>query len=93
MGIKNPGGMALSDMQADMNAKRYELAKEKVDVLLKSWQRFSSGPDSCSGAGISDIVVTFRQMPGGINASNVELDGKGVRPCIVVYWNRQMVWL
>ena len=73
--IKNPGGMALGDIQADMNAKRYDLAKEKIDVLFNSWQRFSSGPDSCSGVGISDIMVTFRQMPGGINATNVESGG------------------
>ncbi|HXR05459.1 MAG TPA: hypothetical protein VN836_12200 [Verrucomicrobiae bacterium] len=73
--IKSPGEMALNDIQADMNAKRYEIAKEKIDVFLKTWQRFSSGPDSCSGAGISDVVVTFSKMPGGISATNVEPDG------------------
>jgi hypothetical protein len=73
--VKTPGGFALHEIQADMNAKRYDIAKEKIDALMESWQRFSSGPDSCSGAGISDIVATFSKMPGGINATNVEPDG------------------
>jgi alkanesulfonate monooxygenase SsuD/methylene tetrahydromethanopterin reductase-like flavin-dependent oxidoreductase (luciferase family) len=67
--------MALNDIQADMNAKRYEIAKEKVDVFLKTWESFSSGPDSCSGTGIRDIVVKFSKMPGGINARTVEPNG------------------
>jgi hypothetical protein len=79
MAIKSPGGMALRDIQADMNAKRYELAKEKIDVFLRSWQRLSSGPDSCTGAGISDLTVTFLQMPGGIHEANVQPGGAANR--------------
>ena len=73
--IKTPGGFVLHAIQADMNAKRYEMAKEKIDALVESWQRFSSGPDSCSGAGISDIPMTFSKMPDVTNGPNVEPDG------------------
>ena len=72
---KSPGLMALRDIQADMSAKRYEIAGKKVDVFLRTWEKFSSGPDSCSGTGISEIVPTFSEMPGGIKATNVETGG------------------
>jgi hypothetical protein len=62
MAIKNPGAMALNEIQADMNAGRYELAKGKIDILQKSWQKFSSGPDSCTGTGLSDIVKTLSAL-------------------------------
>jgi hypothetical protein len=82
--IKNPGGMALRDIQADMNTGRYDIAKEKIDALFTTWQRFSSGPDSCSGTGISDIVVTFSKLPGGVSTTNVVPDGatNGSQPVI-----------
>ena len=60
--LKNPGTFALTDIQADLNAKRYELAKEKLDLLLKTWHTFSAGPDSCSGAGLSEVAGTFSKM-------------------------------
>jgi hypothetical protein len=75
--IKVPGEAAIRDIQTDMDSKRYDTAKEKIDAFLKTWQRFSSGPDSCSGAGISDIMVTFSKLPGSINATNVE---QGTQP-------------
>ncbi len=73
--VKVPGEAAIRDIQADIDAKRYDVAKEKVDAFLKTWQRFSAGPDSCSGVGISDVMVAFSKMPGGISVTNVEQDG------------------
>ncbi len=70
--IKSPGLMALRDIQADMSAKRYDLAGKKIDVFLSTWEKFDRGPDSCSGTGIRDIIVTFSEMPGGIKATNVD---------------------
>lgn len=60
--IKAPGRMALRDIQADMNAGRYALAKAKIDVFMNTWQRFDSGPDSFSGSGIGDIMVAFSKL-------------------------------
>jgi len=74
--MKAPGGMAIRDIQADMNAGRFEVAKEKVDALAQTWQRFSSGPDSCSGAGIGDVMVTFSKIP---DRTNVEPNGPANR--------------
>jgi hypothetical protein len=82
--IKSPVLFALRDIQADMNAKRYEIAGQKVDVFLRTWEKFSSGPDSCSGTGIRDIIATFSEMPGGINATNVEPGGAANRSQPVV---------
>ncbi len=60
--VKAPGRMALGEIQADMNAGRYELAKAKIDTLMDTWQRFDSGPDSFRGAGIGDIMVAFSKL-------------------------------
>lgn len=60
--VKAPGRMALSEIQADMNAGRYALAKGKIDVLMVTWQRFDSGPDSFRGSGIGDIMVAFSKL-------------------------------
>lgn len=60
--IKAPGRMALSEIQADMNARRYSLAKAKIDAFVNTWKRFESGPDSCRGSGIGDIMVTFSKI-------------------------------
>ena len=60
--IKAPGRMALGEIQADMNAERYALAKAKIDALMSTWQRFDSGPDSFRGSGIGDIMVTFSKL-------------------------------
>jgi hypothetical protein len=79
MSIKSPGVMALRDIQADMNAKRYDIAKDKVDFFLKTYEKFSAGPDSCTGTGIRDVVLAFSNMPGGINATNVEPNGAANR--------------
>jgi hypothetical protein len=65
--MKAPGRMAISDIQADLNAGRYDMAKKKVDALLSTWQRFSSEPNSCRGAGIGDIMVTFSKIAGDAN--------------------------
>jgi hypothetical protein len=74
--MKTPGGMAIRDIQAEMSAGRFEIAREKVDALAQTWQKFSSGPDSCSGAGIGDIMVTFSKIP---DSTNVEPDGAANR--------------
>jgi hypothetical protein len=60
--IKVPGRMALNEIQTDMNAGRYALAKAKLDVLTDTWQRFNLGPDSFRGAGIGDIMVSFSKL-------------------------------
>ena len=60
--IKAPGRMALSEIQADMNARRYDVAKAKIEVLISTWQRFDSGPDSFGGSGIGDVMVAFSKL-------------------------------
>ena len=60
--IKVPGRMALSEIQTDMNAERYAVAKAKIDALMDTWQRFDSGPDSFRGSGIGDIMVAFSKL-------------------------------
>jgi len=60
--VKAPGRMALTEIQEDMNAGRYQLAKAKIDVLKDTWQRFDSGPDSFRGLGIGDIMVAFSKI-------------------------------
>lgn len=60
--IKVPGRMALGEIQADMNARRYDVAKAKIDFLMSRWQRFDSGPDSFKGSGIGDIMVAFSKL-------------------------------
>jgi hypothetical protein len=60
--IKAPGRMALTEIQTDMNAGRYDVAKAKVDVLMTTWQRFDSGPDTFSGSGIGDIMIAFSKL-------------------------------
>ena len=60
--VKAPGRMALSDIQADMNAGHYTLAKAKLDVLMATWQRFDVGPTSFKGTGIGDIMMTFSKL-------------------------------
>jgi hypothetical protein len=60
--IKTPGGMALSEIQADINADKIDVAKAKLDVLLETWREFESGPDSCSGSGIGNVMVGFSRL-------------------------------
>ena len=60
--VKAPGRMMIEDIQADMTAKRYQLAKAKIDLLADTWHRFDSGPDSFRGSGIGDIMVTFSKL-------------------------------
>jgi len=60
--IKAPGRMALGQIQADLNAGRYALAKAEIDTFMDTWQRFYSGPDSFRGLGIGDIMVSFSKL-------------------------------
>lgn len=67
--IKVPGRMALTEIQADMNAGHYDVAKVKIDVLVSVWQRFDSGPDSFSGPGIGNIMVEFSKHETNSNST------------------------
>ena len=60
--IKAPGRMALTEIQTDMNAGRYDIAKAKIDVLVTTWQKFDSEPDSFRGSGIGDIMIAFSKV-------------------------------
>jgi hypothetical protein len=60
--VKAPGRMALGEIQADMNAGRYQLAKAKIDVLMDTWQRFDAEPPAFRGAALGDIMVTFSKL-------------------------------
>jgi hypothetical protein len=73
--VKTPGRMALGEIQADMNAGQYRLAKAKIDVFLETWQRFDSGPDSFDGRGIGDIMVAFSKLDTNNVASHPEQNG------------------
>ena len=57
--IKVPGRMAISEIQADMNAGRFDLAKAKLQAFADTWQRFDRGPDSFGGLGIGDVMVSL----------------------------------
>ena len=69
--IKVPGHMALADIQADMAAERYQLAKAKIDLLADTWHRFDTGPDSFRGSGIGDIMVTFSKLDTNSTTSKI----------------------
>lgn len=60
--IKVPGKKAIAEIQTDMNAGRYDLAKAKLQALMDTWERFDNGPDSFSGRGIGDIMTTFSRI-------------------------------
>jgi hypothetical protein len=60
--IKVPGNKAIADIQSNMNEGRYKLAAAKLQALKDTWQRFDTGPDSFSGRGIGDIMVTFSKL-------------------------------
>jgi len=60
--VKVPGQMAIKAIQTDMNAGRYEIAKAKIDEFAATWQKFNSGPDSCSGPGIGNVMVAFSKI-------------------------------
>ena len=77
--VKAPGGMALREIQSDMNAGRYESAKAKINAFADTWQRFNSGPDSCSGLGIGDILVTLSKLDTNYTAAAPEPDGAANR--------------
>jgi hypothetical protein len=80
--VKAPGRMALGEIQADMNAGRYQLAKAKIDLLVDTWQRFDSGPDSNRGLGIGDIMVVFSKLDTNSIVAHPESSGvtNGSRP-------------
>jgi hypothetical protein len=60
--VKVPGQMALKEIQIDMEAGRYEIAKAKIDEFAATWQKFNSGPDSCNGPGIGEVMVAFSRI-------------------------------
>jgi len=73
--IKAPGRMALDEIQADLNAGRYTLAKAKADAFLDTWQKFESGPNSFGGSGIGDIMLTFSKLDTNSAMANPEQIG------------------
>jgi len=77
--VKALGGMALREIQGDMNAGRYESAKAKINAFADTWLRFNSGPDSCSGLGIGDIMVTFSKLDTNDTPAAPEPDGAANR--------------
>lgn len=60
--VKAPGRMALAELQRDMEAGAYELAKAKLKVLNQRWRDFESGPDRFRGPGIGDIMIEFSTL-------------------------------
>ena len=74
--VKAPGRMALKDIQADMNAGQYRLAKAKIDIFMDTWQRFESGPDSNRGPGIGDIMEAFSKLD--TNGIDTRPESRGV---------------
>ncbi len=60
--VKAPGRMAISEIQLDMNAGRYEPAKAKIDVFMDTWQRFDAEPPAFRGSAIGDIMVAFSKL-------------------------------
>jgi hypothetical protein len=77
--VKVPGNMALKEIQSDMSAGRFESARAKINGFADTWQRFNSGPDSCSGLGIGDILVTFSKLDTNYTATTPEPDGAANR--------------
>jgi hypothetical protein len=70
--IKAPGRMAIDDIQASMGAGQYKLAEAKLQALKDTWQRFDHGPDSSSGPGIGDIMVTFSKLDSDYATNNAK---------------------
>ena len=70
--VKAPGRMALGEIQADMNAGRYQLAKAKMDVFVATWRKFDSGPDSFDGSGIGNIMVALSKADTNSGVANPE---------------------
>ena len=60
--IKAPGRMAISEIQTDMDAGRYDLARAKLKIFMDTWQRFDRGPDAFGGRGIGDVMVAFSSI-------------------------------
>jgi hypothetical protein len=73
--IKAPGGIAIAEIQGDMNAGRYNLAKAKLQAFLDTWKRFEGGSDSFSGPGIGDIGVVFSKIDTNGPMNNAEPGG------------------
>ena len=69
--IKEPGKMAIAEIQTDLNEGRTDLAKKKLQVLMDTWQRFDKGPGFCSGPGIGDIMVAFSRIDTNSEPANL----------------------
>jgi hypothetical protein len=70
--VKSPGRMALDEIQTDMTAERYKLAKAKIDLLAGTWHRFDSEPDLFRGSGVGDIMVIFSKLGTNITTSKIQ---------------------
>lgn len=60
--IKVPGRMALTEIQTDMSAGHYDVAKRKIDIMVSAWQQFDLGPNVFSGPGIGGIMGAFSRL-------------------------------
>jgi len=59
--VKAPGRMALDAIDADLQARRLEMAKSKLAALRRQWSVFE-GEAGFRGQGVGDIMVTLSQM-------------------------------
>ncbi|PWU18901.1 MAG: hypothetical protein C5B50_07745 [Verrucomicrobia bacterium] len=69
--VEVPGRMALIDIQKDMNEKRYNLAKAKLQVFLDTWQRFGGEPKRPGYRGLGDILISFSKLETNAALTNV----------------------
>lgn len=59
--VKYPGGRALSEIKADMDAGRHDLAKAKIDAFCHLWKQFDLEPP-LTGPGILNFAVEFSKV-------------------------------
>lgn len=60
--VKVPGGKAIADIQGDLEAGRYELAKEKMSAFAGIWSRFNRDSDANAGLGIGDVLLVLNKV-------------------------------
>jgi len=72
--------MAISEIQTDMNEGRFGMAKAKLQALADTWQRFDRGPDSFSGRGIGDVMVSLGAVGKRPLTNSVQWAKNGVHP-------------
>lgn len=66
--VKAPGRMALSNIEADLVAGRFEIAKAKLSAFQKEWAIFEN-ESGFRGIGIGNIMVTLGQIDSVANTN------------------------